>query len=166
MYDAQVQNKVAARAHVASLLRETAASLLSAGSSDTDMLLLELLDAIEAWQDGGTEPVWDRIYPLRRKLQEKLHVKALPDALEALLLKEITDAYTGYKSRGSKEPSFTAALLREIIPRPGPGWDDMSKAKQTQLIEAALRRLKTKGKLTTSTGLGLDGREARLWEPA
>ena len=143
----------------------TALTKLSAASDD--LKLLEFFDAIDAWRyDDGPEPDWDKAQPLRRKLREKLHVQALPDLLEALLLKDITEGYDRYRRFGGKEPSFTAALLRETIGNVGQGWRDLAKAQQTKLIDSALKRLKTKGKLTTSLGVGLDGREAHLWEPA
>jgi len=153
------------RTQIATTLR-AAATKLSA-SSDDDEKVLAFLSGIEAWRDGdAVEPNWDAMYPIMARLRGKLRVQALPELLEAEVLRYITDAYAAYKSRGGREPSLTAALLREVISRPGPGWDDIPKAKKTALIELALKRLKAKGKLATSTGSGLDGREARLWEPA
>jgi len=148
------------RAYVRAALSKLAAA------TSTDEQTLAFFDAIDAWHyDNGPEPDWDTMQPLRRKLREKLHVQALPDLLETLLLQHITESYDRYRKSGGKEPSLTAALLREVIGNVGQGWSDLAKTQQTKLIEAALKRLKTKGKLTTSLGLGLDGREAHLWEP-
>jgi inactivated superfamily I helicase len=153
------------RTQVAATLR-AAATRLSASSSD-DEKVLSFLTTIEAWRDGdAAEPNWDAMYPIMRRLREKLHVQALPELLETELLRTINEAYAEFKRRGRKEPNLTAALLREVINNPGQGWTDIPKAKQTAYIELALKRLKAKGKLVTSLGIGQTGREARFWEPA
>lgn len=152
------------RTEVAATLR-AAATHLSASSSD-DEKILSFLSGIEAWRDGdAAEPNWDTMFPIMRRLREKLHVQALPELLEVEVLRTINELYKDYKKYGGREPSLTAALLREIISRPGPGWDDLPKAKKTAYIELALKRLKAKGSLSTFIGTGKDGREARFWEP-
>lgn len=89
--------------------------------------------------------------------------------LESKLLEILVQSYEAYSQRPHiGEPSLTTALLRQDLEneRLPEDYRFMTRSDKDKEVRNALERLRRKGKITYSWGLGRGGKEARVWEPA
>jgi hypothetical protein len=132
---------------------------LRANNEEDDLKEAKWLAMREKWRTEASATV-ARLVPL-----------AMP-----LILAEISTIYKNYAicraaaiqgdyARRVREPSITAAYLREALP-PRLWAPGTSVKEQNRVIYAALSKLVKAGKLEASIGVGDHGKEARCYEPA
>lgn len=89
--------------------------------------------------------------------------------LEDAILQAAKDMYDVWKRRGGREPNLTTSLLRDLAIEGTGGLPEdikwMSKRQQDLAVLNALQKLKRKGLMEVSTGMGQRGGEAKVWNP-
>lgn len=86
--------------------------------------------------------------------------------VEAAALDVIERTYDRYRAGGlRREPCLTATAIVESMPYISDDWHFSTRRNQVSMVRNALGRLKRKGRVGSSIGEGLTGREARCWEP-
>jgi len=97
-------------------------------------------------------------------------------SLMAALLEVVAGAYAGWPENGRREPRLSVSVLRESVSARcqillAAGWADTEWStadlqQRTSWVRSALESLRRAGLLGSTIGLGCDGQEARLYEPA
>ena len=108
----------------------------------------------------------------RQKAEKKVKAKVFGKWLREGVVELVEDIYRKYRSgRFSKEPCVTASYIKDLL-SDIPGWydyqeffRDLDNRKQLAACHYALEGARKKGKLNSSTGAGITGRETRCYEP-
>jgi len=88
--------------------------------------------------------------------------------LEEAVLKVVLDTYAHYnnhKTEFTKEPALSVTMVMEMLPAAPKDYLYHAKKIQRTLVWSALEKCRKQGKLGSSIGIGLNGREARNYEP-
>lgn len=88
--------------------------------------------------------------------------------VEGETLRAIEDTYESYNKGGMRrEPCLTATYIAEVMPAYAPSafWRHGDRRDHISAVQAALGRLKRKGMIGSSLGVGFSGKETHCWEP-
>jgi hypothetical protein len=100
-------------------------------------------------------------------LEDERQKQADKEWLENALIEIIRAMYENWKRRGGKEPALTTSLLRDIVIEGTGGVPDNLKwatpRKQNLAVLNALEKLKRRGVVESSLGIGQRGTETKLW---
>ena len=99
-------------------------------------------------------------------LQIKPETKAW---LEAEVVSVVMDSYKVWadygKTHNRKEPNLTVTMVQESLTSEPSDWTSLPRSRKALYVLNALERARTAGKLGSSLGVGLNGKEARCYEP-
>lgn len=108
---------------------------------------------------------WERFSNPKRWLTSEQRAE-----LDDLVLKIITDSYKLYREHGGREPTLTTTYIVEDITTNRPfgreaGFNLLKPARRRNLVSASLRRLSSRGLLSSSLCPGERHAEVKCWEP-
>lgn len=112
---------------------------------------------------GGPEDVYDGF---------SVYDNNPPDEAGQWLDKAVVDVvlntyseYNKYKTQYTKEPNMSVTAVKEMLSYGPSEYEHQTEKKKSRMVWSALERARKDGRLGSSIGSGVDGREARNYEP-